>query len=255
MNVSRFLSAWILTAAVLPPGPALADASVPLDEPLHYRVTWLGVHCGDMTLESAAVDDRPSYVSLAMTVRTTELFDGIYKVRSRVESLYNVRLKSTRRYHEKSTEKERVKDDLWLVDARGRTARRTENGEVETFEIPPGGVHDPLAMLYRFRALAREPGDEASVTVMTTRGALEATAVAERWEQFETAGGEVRALKVVQAPVDDVELGRGGGITMWLSSDERRVPYRIEFDLPFAKLVAELVPEPAETPEGTPDVG
>jgi hypothetical protein len=201
-----------------------------------------------MTLESAPVEGRPSYVRMVMTVRTTELFDGIYKVRSRVESLYNVRRLSTRRYHEESTEKERTKDDLWLVDAASGNARRTRNGVLETYEIPPGGVHDPLAMLYRFRALARQAGDRAAVTVMTSRGALEARALAERWEQFESPAGEVQALKVVQEPLGESEFGRGGALTMWLSSDERRIPYRIEFDLPFGKLVAELVAEVAAAP-------
>ena len=244
-----------LMLSLAPTSPARADVPIPFDEPLHYRVTWLGVHCADMTLESAPVAGKPMMVEMVMTVSTTELFDGIYKVRSRIESLYNTRLLSTRRYHEQSTEKDRTKEDLWLVDARGGSARRTKNGVLEVFEIPAGGVNDPLAMLYRLRALAREAGDEASVTVMTTRGAVEATAVAERWEQFETMAGDVQALKVVQESVGDDELGRGGGLTMWLSSDERRVPYRIDFDLPFGKLVAELVPEPASGESADDEAG
>jgi hypothetical protein len=219
-----------------PPG------EVPLDGPHRYRVTWLGVHCGDMTLESAAVEGKPSLVRMVMTVASTELFDGIYRVRSRIESIYNVRLASTRRYQEETSEKDRTKEDLWLVDSRAGEARRTRNGKVETYELPPGGAHDPLAMLYRFRALAREAGDVATIPVMTTRGAVEARAVAERWEQYDGSWGEVRALKVVQQPVGDEAFGRGGAVTMWLSSDEERVPYRIEFDLPFGKLVAELDP-------------
>ena len=189
---------------------------------------------------------------LVMTVSTTDLFDGIYKVRSRVESIYNLRRASTRSYHERSTERDEVKDDLWLVDPERRRARRTKNGVSESFDIPAGGVHDPLAMIYRFRALARRVGDEATVTVMTTRGALETTAVAERWEQFETAAGEIQALKVVQRPVEDPEVGRGGSLTMWLSSDAARVPQRIDFDLPFGKLVAELVESPS-APTGDGD--
>lgn len=241
-----------LTALMLmlaPGSAALADAPIPLDQLLTYRVSWLGVHCADMTLESTQVEGKPSLVQMVMTVKTTKLFDGIYKVRSRIESDYNVRLMSTRRYHEKSTEKDRTKEDLWLVDVEERVARRTKNGVLEIYEIPQGGVHDPLAMLYRFRALVRAPGDDVAVAVMTTKGTIEARAVAERWEQFETPAGQISGLKVVQESVGDAEFGRGSRMTMWLSSDERRVPYRIEFDLPFGKLVAELVPDaPAEAP-------
>ena len=240
------LATALLTSAA--PFAAAGVAPVPLDGPHHYRVSWLGMHCGDMTLESAAVDGKPAMVQMVMTVRSTELFDKIYRVRSRIESVYNRQLGSTRRYHEKTTEKDGSKEDLWLVDARNGRARRTRNGKVEHFEIPTDGVHDPLAMLYRFRALAREAGDEAAVTVMTTRGAIEARATAERWERFDSPSGKVDALKVVQERVEDEEFGRGGGMTMWLSDDEARVPYRIEFDLPFGRLVAELVPEPDGEP-------
>ena len=92
------------------------------------------------------------------------------------------------------------------------------------------------------------PGDEAEVTVMTTHGAMKGRAVAERWEQFESPLGEVSGLKVVQEPVGDEEFGRGGGMTMWLSEGEDHVPYRIDFDLPFGKLVAELMPDPDPKP-------
>jgi hypothetical protein len=235
------LAAFVVTAP-LAAAAAPRPAPIPLDGPHHYRVTWLGVHCGDMTLESSRVVGRPSLVQMVMTVSSTELFDGIYRVRSRIESVYNVRLASTRRYHERTTEKDRTKDDLWRVDARSGRARRTRDGSVETIDIPHRGVHDPLAMLYRFRALARQAGDVATVTVMTTRGAVEARAVAERWERFAAAAGEVEALKVVQEPVGDEQFGRGGGLTMWLSSDDTRVPYRMELDLAFGKLVAELAP-------------
>ena len=230
--------------------------NIPLEDRLVYNVDFLGVHCGEMTLESAPVEGSPALVRMLMTVRTSELFDRIYKVRAELESVYNIRRGSTRSYHERSSEKDKAKDDLWTVNLRSAKAYRTLNGKKQVFDLPPEGGHDPVAMFYRFRALATEPGEEIIVTVITTRGSVEAHARVEGWERFETPAGEVTALKVVQQAVGDDEFARGGGMTMWLADDSERTPYRIEFDMPFGKLVAVLAsaddtgPEEVADPEG-----
>jgi hypothetical protein len=220
---------------------AEAWQELPLDDRLVYEVSYLGVRCGEMTLESARVEGKPALVRMLMTVKTSEFFDSIYKVRAEIESIYHSRRGSTRSYHERSSEKDKPKDDLWMVNHRTLKAHRTLNGTSHVFDLPAGGGHDPLAMLYRLRALAAEPGEELSVVVITTQGSLEARAQVERWERFEAVSGEVTGLKVIQSAVDDRQFGRGGGMTMWLAADAERTPVRIEFELPFGKLVADLV--------------
>jgi len=231
-------------------------ARVPLEDRLTYRISWLGVHCGELTLESAPVEGRPGLVRILMTVRSSELFDSVYRVRAEMESLYNTFRGTTRRYHEVSTEQDKTKDDLWLVDHLNRKAKRTLNGKQEIYELPDGGsVLDPLALVYRIRALAKRPGDLIVLTAMTTEGSLRVHGRVERWERFETPQGEVTALKVVQEAVGDSDLARGGGMTLWLANDQRRTPYRIDFDLPFGRLVARLVPEAPEGEEAAPGEG
>lgn len=230
----------VLAAALAAAQPPGAPTSIPLDDPLTYRITWLGVHCGDMTLESRPVPGKRALVEIEMRARSTAFFDSVYRVRSIITSVYDRRRGTTRRYHERSSEEGELKDDLWVVQpVRGR-ARREKNGEVELYEIPPQGALDPLALLYRIRALADTPGEALSLTVMTSDGALEAKVLTHGWEELESAPGTVPALKVVQRAVGDEEFGRGGSVTLWLSADSRRIPYRIEFDLPFGSLVASL---------------
>ena len=248
---SRGLANCLVAAAAIWAGASGVSAAevrheLPLDDRLVYEISWLGLRCGEMTLESAQVAGKPALVRMLMTVKTSEFFDGVYKVRAEIESVYHTRRGSTRSYHERSSEKDKPKDDLWMVNHRTAKAHRTLNGTSHVFDLPAGGGHDPLAMLYRLRALAREPGEELAVTVITTQGTVEAQALVEGWERFDTGSGEVTGLKVTQTAVDDRQFGRGGGMTMWLGADASRTPHRIEFDLPFGKLVAELV-EPEET--------
>lgn len=216
-------------------------AEIPFEGRLTYSVSWLGVHCGEMTLESAQVVGKPALVRMRMTLRSSEFFDRVYRVRGEIESIYHVRRHSTLRFHEVSSEQDKSKDDLWVVALAAGKARRTYNGREQSFELPPGGAHDPLALLYRIRSLADAPGSEFSLTAMTTKGSLAVPVRVERWEQFDTAAGAVTALKVVQQPVGDEEFGRGGGMAMWLAADDQRTPYRIAFALPFGTLVADLI--------------
>lgn len=236
-------AAMLLALAPVAAGDPNLPAAIPRGELLTYRITWLGLHCGDMTLESRGVEAKPALARIEMKLRSTPWFDAVYRVRSTVTSVYDQRRGSTRRYHEISNENDKTKDDLWVVQpARGRV-RRVKNGNVEILEIPTGGALDPLAMLYRIRALVEAPAEHRSLTVMTSRGALEAKIVSQGWEQLERGSEPVPALRVVQEAVGDEEFGRGGEMTLWLSAGERRVPYRMEFDLPFGELVATLYEE------------
>ena len=85
----------LLTLAV--GSPAVAADPVPLDSLLTYKISYLGVPCGELTLRSEVVDDQPSLTRIVMTVKSNETFDKIYKVRSQIESLYNTRIGSSRR--------------------------------------------------------------------------------------------------------------------------------------------------------------
>jgi hypothetical protein len=68
----------------------VADPPLPLDEFLTYDVRYLGVHCGAMTLTSYAdrTDGAPVY-RIAVAARTSKFFDGVYRVRVRIDSEYS----------------------------------------------------------------------------------------------------------------------------------------------------------------------
>lgn len=214
---------------------------IPIDNLMHYSVSYAGVHCGSLTLESFVenTDEGPIH-RIVMTARTSKFFDGIYKVRSKIESLYSASRMSSTRYHEHSVEKQKVKDKLYVVEFDESRVRREEGDEEEFIPITSEQVYDPLSFLYRVRRLVVEPGDEIILNMVTDHGDVATVAEAVKTKTISTPFGRREALLVVPRPADEEMFSKKGTMNVWLSTDDRRIPYRIEFELSFGRLVAKL---------------
>lgn len=223
--------------AAAPAGPPL-----PVNERLSYKVSWMGIHCGRMTLTSYAEGDGEDPVyHIVMTARTSKFFDGVYRVRSRIESIFSPQTMATIRYHDVSQEKKRFNDDLYEFDLAGGEVRRINNGEAETFKLEAKHVHDPLAYIYRLRRLVEQPGEDVSLVLATSQGAMETVARVSERKRIKTPLGRREALRVTPEPQDGMLFKKSGRMELWVGTDEEHTPYRVIFDLSFGKLVAKLV--------------
>lgn len=226
------------------PGGASAakiEPPFPLDERLIFHVEYLGIHCGTLTLTSYGDDggEDPQYHIVA-TARTSKFFDSVYRVRVRLESVYSGRRMSSVSYHHTGEEKNETKEELWLVDFDRREVRRTRDDEVKTIAIENDQVYDPLAYLFRMRTLLSEEGQQATLAMVTSDGDVDTVAVVVDRRRIKTPLGKREALIVVPRPKDDELFDKKGRLELWVGTDERRLPYRVVFDLPFGKLVAKL---------------
>ena len=221
---------------------AESKAPIPIDDVMRYSVSFAGIHCGTMTLQSfldeTNVDD-PIY-KIVMTARTSKFFDSIYKVRTRIESFYSPKRMSSIRYHEHSREKSKVKDKLYVVDFGASQVRKIEAGEEEIIPITTQHVYDPLSFLYRVRLLVSEPGDRVTLDMMTTGGDFATVAEVTGLSRISTPFGKREAIQVVPRPANEVIFSKEGTMSVWLSHDDQRIPYRVEFELDFGRLVAKL---------------
>jgi len=233
--------------ATAPPPP------FPLDEFLTYDVRYLGVHCGTMTLTSF-VDERNGarIPRIEMVARSSKFFDGVYRVRVRIDSEYSAERGSSLSYHQYGQEKAERKDELWQVDFAAAEVRRTRGAESKTFPLPSQGVVDPLTFLYRMRVLLKDAGEEATLAMMTSRGAVDTVAQVVEKRAVKTPFGKRDVLVVVPRPENEELFSRKGTMEIWFGADEARLPYRVQFDLPFGKLVARL--EKVETRAGVNDL-
>jgi hypothetical protein len=217
------------------------SAPFPLDERLHYQISWMGIHCGRMTLESfAEYGDEDVFYHVVMTGRSSSFFDGIYKVRGRIESWYSGNQMSSIRYRDVRQEKKKHSDDLWEIDATVGSIIHTSGGEIEEIPLDADQVVDPLAYLYRLRILAGDLGDTIPLTMVTSDGAVKINAEVVEAKRIKTPFGRRDAVRVVPR-AESEKLAKRGRVGIWIGKDERRTPYRLIFDLSFGKLVAKLI--------------
>lgn len=225
------------------PSSGTADSRpFPLDERLTFDIRYLGIHCGQLVLTSFARESEDGAMyHIVATARSSKFFDGIYRVRVRLESVYSGDRESSISYHHHGQEKKETKDELWIVDFDAGQVIRTRNGEEDrTIAIESDHVHDPLAFLYRMRDLLGAPGDQATLAMMTSDGDVETVAEVVEQRRVKTPFGKRDALIVVPYPKDDQLFTKKGKMQVWVSTDGSRLPYRVIFDLPFGKLVAKL---------------
>jgi hypothetical protein len=194
-----------------------------------------------MTLTSYADRDSgaPLY-RIAVAARTSKFFDGVYRVRIRVDSEYSAERGSSLSYHHYGEEKDERKDELWQVDFDAGEVRRTRGGTLKTFPLTSEQVVDPLAFIYRMRLLLSDVGQRATLALMTSHGAVDTVAEVVEKRAVKTPFGTRDVLVVVPRPEQDELFTKKGRMEIWVGADDQRLPYRIVFDLPFGKLVARL---------------
>jgi hypothetical protein len=206
-----------------------------------------------MTLTSF-VDERNGarIPRIEMAARSSRFFDGVYRVRVRIDSEYSTERGSSLSYHQYGQEKAERKDELWQVDFAAAEVRRTRGAESKTFPLPSQGVVDPLTFLYRMRVLLKDAGEEATLAMMTSRGAVDTVAQVVEKRSVKTPFGKRDVLVVVPRPENEELFSRKGTMEIWFGADEARLPYRVRRSA-VRQAVARLEkvePAPASTTAG-----
>ena len=221
---------------------AVSADPFPIGERLVYKVTFMGIRCGTMTLESfREVEDERELCRIVMTARTTKFFDGIYRVRSRIESWFDPGAMSTIRYLDVSHEKKRVREERYELDLETGEVARFKDGEVTSFTTDVRPLLDPLAYLYRLRTLVGDGTQSVELNMVSSKEAFATVAEDRKTKTIGTPFGKREVLLVVPRPRDGMLFTKKGEMVMAVGRDDEGTLYRLAFDLSFGKLVAQLI--------------
>jgi hypothetical protein len=223
-------------------------AAFPTEGPYHYKVEYLGITCGHMTLESRLeeFEGRPAY-HVVMTARNTRFFNKIYRVDGQIDSWVDAETMSTLAYESDITERGRRKIRRYHIDYEKGVVRAERRGKVKTVPYEGEPALDPLAYVYRGRVLAGKPGSTFDLNLLTDRGVIVTGTQVGDLKRFRTADGKMDLLRVQPLTADGEMFSRRGQFIYWINSNVTRKLYRLDFKLPFGRLLAKYT-GPAKGP-------
>lgn len=238
----RSLLSALCVLLVFPSVAFEADRPVPfgIGETLTYDVSWTRfLTAGTATL--TVRERRPSGGGRASYYLVAEAKPG-----SLVDRLYHLYYKA-----ESFLDTETLRPSLSTVysDEKGRVSRRlmrfrsAESADYEwqvrtapvnkaEFKTQPGTV-DPLSALYVIRTMPLKPGTVSWVPVASNGKNYRLRLSVSPREQIKTGVGTLPALKITPLIQDaDGRPATTRNLTVWISDDARRLPLRVEVDLP-----------------------
>lgn len=208
-------------AAVLDTLPAIAQP-FKAGESLRFSVQYGFIHAGSAWLEVPEIADwhgRPVW-RLVARARSNGFFDKVYKVRNRIESMWDHDRRFSWRYFEDRHEGHYTANDTLLFEP-DSLQMRYKNGQ--TYPVP-GPVQDALSSFYMTRFRELPIGGRISFDYHASRKtALMEVRVLGR-ETVKTPAGKFKCVVIEPLLKAGGIFKNNGRLVIWLTDDERRMP-------------------------------
>ncbi|MGQ0732957.1 MAG: DUF3108 domain-containing protein [Acidobacteriota bacterium] len=235
------------TARVRPPpaGPVPFGAG----EMAAYDVFWeggpLNVAAGRATLRVLDGPAAPARWSFEVVAETADWVSPFFTARDRLTTTADDRLLPLRHVRELREGRRRVNRtytfdrEALRVTVEGPAPR--EDGPEMTLPLGADEARDAITALYYVRTLPLEPGTALTVPMHEAGSIMElALAVGER-EVISHRGQPASVLRLEPRIMRRLERRRPLTMTLWLSTDERRVPVRVLVEAGFGRVRLELI--------------
>jgi hypothetical protein len=231
--------------AAKPAQPREAQVPFKVGETLTYDVAW-SQYLVAGTATSRVVDKRPSGNSSAYYIvaegRPLPLIAKIYALYYKMDSLLDSVTTLSQRsslYQEEGSRKRFAVTTFNRQFRRASFEVQTDTNVKDEFPIPQN-VQDGLATLYALRARTFKAGEHISFPV-ADEGSLYTVGVDVTGPvQMKIRLGQLDAWNLRVSVLDAKNQPVGSNIGAWISTDERRLPLRLQGDLPVGNFVLAL---------------
>lgn len=236
------------------PVPGGEPVSPPLPftpgEELVYKITALGMTAGKARISVGSSTHREGVATWPVVVqaRTDSVFDSIYSIRDRFVTWWDPatgRVVGNEFYADERGKRHRSRSRLVHDEGKAEVFRLKEwNGEKSTrsYEIPAGS-YDIAGAIMALRGRNLVPGAVEEVDVFDGKKVFRLRCVVEGREKVKVGAGSYEAI------VAKIRLGFDGNfqskrdLKVWFSSDDRRLPLRLEAEFALGSVVADLLSE------------
>lgn len=190
-------------------------------------------------MEVMPTDTADPHEALRIVSRTESapFFDRIYRIRDRVDLWLDPGTLELRRMQRDIHEGRFERKDTTIVDQESGLiyARR----DTLTLEGP---VFDPIGVVYYLRGLPLAVGDEIRLAIFDGRYLRRIAITVGGPERIRVPAGEFECLVLKPTALDRRRLTKVDGLLhLWLATDERRTPVRLEQKTRFGTMVLRLV--------------
>lgn len=214
-------------------------------ERLEYDVSWSSyLSAGTVVLNVA--EKRPSYSSVAYYIvaeaTPSSLLSRLYTLYYKADTLLDVYSLLPQRGSVFSREGKRQRMKITSFDHGAKKARfdmQTASKMTLDMTITPA-TQDFVSAIYALRAGALTPGERLRMTVADSGHLYQAEFAVAGAEALTIGGRQVPALRIVPTIVDDKGQPVAKGATLWMTSDARHVPLRLEAPLTAGRFVLSL---------------
>jgi uncharacterized protein DUF3108 len=229
------------------PAPQKREASVPfrVGETLTYDVAW-STYLIAGTAVTSVVEKKPSYGSTAYYIvaegRPLPLIARLYALYYKMDTLLDSVTTLSQRSSLYTQEGTRHRTATTRFD---RTSRRAlfelqaDGTAHDEFAIPPE-VQDGLAALYTLRTRTFKAGERLTMPVADDGVLYSLSVEATGPERLKMRLGEFDAWNLQMTVLDPDRKQVGKNMAIWMSTDSRRLPLRMQADLPVGYFVLAL---------------
>lgn len=211
-------------------------------ETLTYDVSW-STYLTAGSAVTTVKERRPSYNSIAYYIvaegRPTTLLSKLYSLYYKVDTLIDSYTLLPQRGSIYSEEGKRHRYRTTQFD---RTANKvffefkTDTTVKSDFATSPV-TQDALSAIYVLRAVPLKTGDRMTMPISDNGENLKAQFEIGAIEKVKTRLGELGAVRVKLALVDAKNHPVGRNTAIWISNDPRRLPLKLQADLPVGSFV------------------
>jgi hypothetical protein len=231
--------------AAKPASPREAQVPFKVGEMLTYDVAW-SQYLVAGTATSRVVEKRPSGNSTAYYIvaegRPLPLIAKIYALYYKMDSLLDSVTTLSQRttlYQEEGSRKRLAVTAFNRQSKQASFELQTDTTIRNEFPIPPN-VQDGLATVYALRARTFRPGEHFSIPVADEGRLYTVNVEATGPVQMKVRLGQMDAWNLHVSVLDANNQPVGSNIGAWITTDERRLPLRLQGDLPVGNFVLAL---------------
>jgi hypothetical protein len=210
-------------------------------ERLTYRISWSNfVEAGtaELTVGSGSQMIANSY-RLQLKANSTPAISSLYSFTDEFVSLFDAGLAAPIRSEKSFVERKRKVKETIIFDQLNRSAILAANGQSSRISIE-AGTQDPLSALYAIRGLVLRPGLQVSLPVLDGGKTFQLDVRVTASDLISTALGSFNTHRVEASLRRDGVSLTDKRITIWFTSDNRKVPVLASVSLPVGSALIEL---------------